>query len=123
MTISGGTGETKVCEIGSIGYPTLDGALLAVPTGGAVATTITLLDSLNHDGLVIDNKKVTINPNGHTLTLGKDSETTAGLAVKNGGVFLMTSYASGQVNTVSRGKAVTAEGTNSHAMVYNHQRQ
>ncbi len=98
-------------------YDSLDAALAAVPTGGAATTTINLLDDINHDGLEIDSKNVSIDPNGKTLTLGRDSELTPGLAVKNGGIFLMIG-ASG-VNAVSKGTAVTAEGAGSHAMVYN----
>lgn len=107
----------NVCEIGGKGYPTLDAALADVPSGGATATTIKLLEHLSHDGLVIDNKKVNIDPGGKALTLGKTSGFSEGLVVKDGGQF--TVNGTGLVNAHSYGVAVTAEGPDSIAVVSN----
>ena len=112
-----GASTEGVCQIGEKGYASLDAALLDVPAGGTMPTVITLLESFSNDGLVIDNKKVSINPNNNVLTLGKDSEITFGLEVKNGGSFIISG--TGQVNAVSKGIAVKVEGTGSHAVVSN----
>ncbi len=85
-----GASTEGVCQIGEKGYASLDAALLDVPAGGTMPTVITLLESFSNDGLVIDNKKVSINPNNNVLTLGKDSEITFGLEVKNGGSFIIS---------------------------------
>lgn len=111
------TGSALVCAIGAVQYASLDAALLDVPAGGTMPTVITLLESFSNDGLVVDNKKVSINPNNNVLTLGKDSEITVGLEVKNGGSFIISG--TGQVNAVSKGIAVKVEGTGSHAVVSN----
>ncbi len=116
LITGGGDGEANVCEIGSTGYASLDLALQDVPTGGAAPTTITLLDNISHDGLVIDNKKINLNPGGKILTLGKADDNTTGLAVINGGSFVQNG--SGQVKVFSNNEAVTAEGTGSIAVVY-----
>lgn len=107
----------NVCEINGQGYPTLDAALADVPSAGAAPTTIKLLEHLSHDGLVIDNKKVSIDPGGKALTLGTTSGFSEGLVVKNGGQFMISG--TGFVNAHSYGAAVTAEGPGSLAAVHN----
>ncbi len=103
----------NVCRIDTKEYATLDEALGEAVTGD----TITLLKSFSHDGLVIDNKKVIIDTNGHTLTLGKPGDSTIGLEVKGGGSFDISG--TGSVNVFSYAAAVKAEGSGSKAVVSN----
>lgn len=78
----------SVCEISGTPYATLDDALAAVPTGGATATVIKLLQDINYTGgMTVSNKKITFDLNGKTLTVENDNPNTgAGLYVSGGSV-------------------------------------
>jgi hypothetical protein len=72
---------TNICEINGIGYATLDAAL---DTVGTTFKTVKLLQTIDdNDGLLIDNKKITFDLNGHNLSISNPSG--IGLIVTNGG--------------------------------------
>lgn len=71
----------NVCEIDGTGYATLDAALNTVGTTFKVVKLLQTID--DNDGLIIDNKKITFDLNGHNLNVS--NPLGFGLIVTNGG--------------------------------------
>lgn len=117
--------DASVCEIDGTGYPTLDAALAVVGDG----QTIKLLEDIAYVGcLVIEDKNITFDLNGHDLNVdnpltdGSDEERTglyvkgnASVALEGMGEFNVTANKYGVLVDGSTGGSAKATVTNASA--------
>ncbi len=96
-----------VCQIGSVGYATLDLAIAATPSGGS-PTQITLLQTIERDSTLTinDNKKIELNLNGFNLNINATSGN--GLQVGDGGSLTTTGVGALNATGGSNGNGIYA---------------
>ena len=88
-----------ICEIGAVQYNNLGNAIAAVPSGGATQTVIRLLDDITYAlVLVISNRKITFDLNGHDLIIANT------LGVNNGSNVDYTGIGKFEVNKIITGR-------------------
>jgi len=79
--------QSPICQIGSIGYTSLDDAIYSIDDGGSA--TIKLLTDINYSwGLYIYGQNITFDLNGFKLNIVDDSGWNTGLTVNDGEVLL-----------------------------------
>jgi len=89
---------SNICQVGAVGYATLDDALTAVKANGG--GTIKLLTNINYyESIIIDGISVTFDLNGYTLSVKSDIPLNHALKVVNGGKQLL--YGDGEFKAVS----------------------
>lgn len=92
---------TAACRIGDVWYPTLDDALDAVADG----ETITLLSDIEHTSeIVIEDKTITFELDGYTLTAISDERGAALEVTGAGAEVLLDDSAGGEFNVISYGE-------------------
>lgn len=117
---------SPVAEIDGTQYITLDDALNAVPTGGATATTIKILQDINYiGGITVSNKKITFDLDGKTLAVnnaaGRGLYITGGsvIDITNPGAFNVTGSTAGLYATNSTAKVTNVSSDTSHGVIAN----